>query len=314
MVYSFVVPIYKDAQLARAFCKEFADVMKRLSPQGVDDQDFELVFVNDGRFDDQFTLLQAVCCDYPFAKAIQLSRNFGQHIALTCGYEHCRGEYVGMLNVDMEDPPNQIPVLLKAMDEQSADLAISLRNKTMVRSFGESISSILFNFILNTLTGNHVPLRVGTLRIMRRRFLNAYNQLNETTRYIPGLEAWLGFKHIFVETVHQSRSQGKSSYSTRRRLAMAVEAIVSFSDLPLRWSVALGGGLFLVGLALVIVASVQRLLGYDFLPGFVGIIFGMVVLSGIQIAVTGMSAIYTGRILKEVQRRPLYIVRDRCNF
>lgn len=308
--YSFVVPIYNDAELAADFCAEFESTFQ--SYLGVKDisGQVELIFVNDGSPKvNTMQVLYQVCDRYPFAMAIELSRNFGQHVALSCGYAHATGDYVGMLNVDMEDPPDQIPLLLNVLKSSDVDIVTSLR-VNVKRRWRESFTSHYFNLVLNKLTGYDVPLNVGTLRVMNRRFIDAYNRLTETSRFIPGLEQWLGFKHDYLATRHAPRRKGKSSYNLQRRLLMALEAIVSFSDIPLRMTALLGAGIAALGLLMGLVLLIGRLIRSDFLPGYLSTIIVIVFLGGVQILVTGMASIYIGRILKEAQDRPLYIVRD----
>jgi dolichol-phosphate mannosyltransferase len=142
-----------------------------------------------------------------------------------------RRQYVGMLNVDMEDPPDQIPLLLREIERGDSDIVWGLR-RARHAPFLVHATSVLFSFVLNKATGYDIPLNVATLRVMNRSFVDAYNELTEKGRYIPGLEMWLGFRRGYVDTRHQARAQGHSSYTFAKRLRMAFEAIVSFSDLP----------------------------------------------------------------------------------
>jgi dolichol-phosphate mannosyltransferase len=249
----------------------------------------------------------------PYVRVIDLSRNFGQHIALSCGYRYATGNYVGMLNVDMQDPPNQIPLLLAALHREEVDIVLGLRRD---RRSGllENLGSRAFAWTLNKLTGTDSPLNVATLRIMTRRFVDAYNELQEKSRYIPGLELWIGFRRAYVEIEHRPRTRGRSSYTLKKRLLMAFDSIISFSDLPLRLVVFLGAVIALVGLALGLTIVAQKLFFMDFLPGYASTLSAIVFIGGIQILVTGVASLYIGRILKEVQNRPLYIVKEKINF
>jgi dolichol-phosphate mannosyltransferase len=311
--YSFVVPIYNDGYLAEAFCAEFEAVFRRYL--GTDDiaGSVELLFVNDGSADDSEAQLRAVCVKYGFARAIMLSRNFGQHIAVSCGYRHAVGDIVGMLNVDQEDPPSEIPVLLDAMRERGADIMYGLYQERRV-SHMQRVTSALFTRTLNWLTGARAPTNMSTLRVMNRRFLDAYNSLVERSRFIPGLEQWLGFKPAYTFVRHQPRRVGGSSYNFRRRLRMATESIISFSDLPLRFAAVFGFCVAAAGLLLIAVLVVQKLFFVRFLPGFTSTISVIVFLGGLQIFVMGLASLYIGRILTEVQGRPLFLVRDTCNL
>jgi glycosyltransferase involved in cell wall biosynthesis len=189
------------------------------------------------------------------------------------------------------------------------DIVYGLRQEQH-RALFDKITSLGFNYVLNKLTGQNIPLNVATIRMMNRRFVNSYNLLNEKSRYLPGLESWMGFKHGYVDTIHRDRAQGKSSYNLKKRLAMAVDSIISFSDLPLKIVALIGLFFAFLGFVLLIVLVIQRLFFVDFLPGFASTISIMVFIGGIQIMVIGLASLYIGRILKEVQGRPLYLIRE----
>jgi glycosyltransferase involved in cell wall biosynthesis len=308
--YSFIVPIYQDAGLAGAFCSSFETAFQDHLGISEIDAEVELIFVNDDGTEATSAILKEVCDEYGFAKFIELSRNFGQHVALSCGYRHASGSYVGMLNVDQEDPPDQIPKLLDALEGSTAELALSLRQGGRIPAFSNG-SSRLFNWILNKATGYDVPLRVGTLRVMKRRPVELLNSLAERSRYLPGLEAWLGFRVVYVPTRQQPRTAGRSSYSFRRRLRMAFEAIISFSDLPLRFLVLLGAIISVVGFLLAGFLVLSALFFTAYQAGYPSTMAAIVFIGGLQISVVGLASLYIGRILTEVQRRPLYVVRNR---
>jgi glycosyltransferase involved in cell wall biosynthesis len=305
ITFSFVVPIYNDAYLAERFCAELDRVFQEYLSRSDITPEVEVIFVNDGSARDSEQTLREVCDKHPFARVIHLSRNFGQHVAVSCGYRHALGRYVGMLNVDMEDPPAEIPKLLEALKTDDCDIAYGLyENKP------NKISSFLFHHTLNRLTGYRVPPNTSTLRVMNRRFLDAYNALVEKSRYLPGLEMWLGFRQGYVTVRHQERQVGKSSYNFSRRVRMAVESIISFSDLPLRMVAAFGFAVAALGFILILILIVQKLLFFEFLPGYLSTVIVIVFFVGLQIGGTGLASLYIGRILREVQNRPLYVVRD----
>jgi glycosyltransferase involved in cell wall biosynthesis len=305
---SFVVPIHGDGALAEAFCAEFERVMTAYLGGSLPGR-AELVFVDDGSPDDSARIVRGLLTRYPFARLVELSRNFGQHVAISCGYAHATGEVVGMLNVDMEDPPDQIPLLLDEIAKGERDLVIGLRGAGRTR-----VSSLAFHWVLNKLTGSDVPLHCATLRVMSRRFTDAYNSLTERSRYLPGLEMWLGFPRAYVPIRHEPRRDGRSSYDLRRRARMAVDSIVSFSDLPLRFLAWTGLVVAAIGFALAAALVVSKLWFVDYRPGYTSTVAIIVFLGGVQILVVGVAALYLGRILREVQGRPLYVVKSRHNF
>lgn len=313
MQFSFIVPIYNDGYLVQSFCEEFKKTFQNYIEKEVIENDVELIFVNDGSKDNSINLLIENSKIYKFVKVIDLSRNFGQHIALSCGYENATGNYVGMLNVDQQEPPSQLPILIDYLIKNNFDIVFGTFEERKT-SFSNKITSKLFSITLNYLTQNNTPSNVTTSRVMSRKFVNAYNRLKEKSRYLPGLETWLGFKHGFTPIMHTERKIGKSSYNFKKRILMALDAIVSFSDFPLKLIVGIGLFVALIGFGLTIFLLISKTFITDYQPGYTTTVSLITFLGGIQIMVLGFASIYIGRILKEVQNRPLYIINETYNF
>jgi dolichol-phosphate mannosyltransferase len=309
--YSFVVPIYNDGALARDFCLEMATTFRAYL--GHDDlaRDIEVVFVDDGSANDSPRLLKEVCDEFAFARVVFLSRNFGQHIAISAGYRAASGDHIGMLNVDQEDPPSQLPLLLDTLRHGDYDI-VGGRYKHRGVRFTARMTSYVFHALMDRLTGYDTPATASTMRVMTRRAVDVYNALTEKSRYLPGLEMWLGLRYGWVPVEHQPRRAGKSSYNFRRRLRLAIASIISFSDYPLRLAVKFGLAVAAVGLLLgtALVADRLFLRTTLLLPGYTSTLAVIVFLGGAQIAVTGIASLYIGRILAEVQQRPLFVVRE----
>jgi glycosyltransferase involved in cell wall biosynthesis len=305
---SIVTPIYHDSYLAEKFIQAVKEIEYSLLELE------EIIFVLDGGSLDDRKTLKSLALKYSHVKIIFLSRNFGQHIALSAGYKESTGDYVCMINVDQQDPPNEIPKLLAKFNEvDDLDIVYGLR-RDRKDTFFKSFSSNLFNLLLNKLTGDNTPLNVATLRVMSRRFIDSYNDLSEKARYIPGLESWIGFQREYIQIESQDRIQGESSYNFWRRLNMAAESIVSFSDLPLRWSAYIGMMIAQVGFVFLVTLGLMKIYFIDFKAGYISTIALILLVAGIQIFVIGLASIYIGRILKEVQNRPLYIIKEKLNF
>ena len=311
--YSFIVPIYNDACLAEEFCMDFEKGFKNYLQKENISEFVELIFVNDGSKNDSISTLKTLAARFSFVKVVDLSRNFGQHIALSCGYKFASGNFVGMLNVDQQEPVSEIFVLLNHFKNNDVDIVYGLRGFRN-SSFGDKFSSYIFNVVLNKLTGNKTPLNIATIRIMNRRFADAYNSLNEKSRYIPGLEAWLGFKQGYVDIIHKERTKGKSSYNFKKRLLMSIDSIISFSDLPLKLIAMFGIFIALIGFGLTFYLLITKLFFVKYQPGYTSTVSIITFIGGVQIMVIGLAALYIGRILKEVQNRPLYIIREKINF
>jgi len=311
--YSFVVAIYNDAYLADDFCKTFEETFKKyLQVQNIVD-DVELIFVNDGSTDNSFEQLKELPPRYPFVRIIDLSRNFGQHLALACGFKRSLGRYVGRLNVDMQDPPDQIPKLLEVIKSENVDLVVGRYEVRHSHLFDRMTAHLFFAFF-NWLTGQKTPQNTSPLRVMNRRFIDAYNQLQEKTRFPQGLENWLGFKHHYVLISHQDRKDGKSSYTFGKRLKLAVEGAIAFSDRPLKLAIYLGFFIILLGCLLAAYVVAQKIIFNTMLTGYTSVVSLIILCAGLQIFIVGVAGLYVGKILMEVQNRPPYIIRERINF
>jgi glycosyltransferase involved in cell wall biosynthesis len=302
-----VVPVFGDADLAYDFCVEVSRTFLEFFACDSLNSRLEVIFVCDGMPSD-FEQLRIVQKQFQYVNVIELSRNFGQHVALACGYQFANGDVVVMTNIDQQDPPSQIPKLLQALTNESFDIAYGVSN-TRATSFLNDLTSKFFSRLLNFLAGYSFPDNITTLRAMKRPVVDALNQLVERQRFLPGLEGWIGFQHVYVPIQTQARLRGKSSYNLRKRAKMAMAAIVSFSDLPLRLVVLVGLICASVGFLLGVFVIVRSLLFSDLLPGFATLVSLITFIGGVTIFSIGMSSIYIGRILAEVQSRPLFIVR-----
>lgn len=307
--YSFVIPIYGDGDMAAACCEVLRAEMRTFMRKDDIDADIEVIFVNDGSLNQSQQSLEAAARDYPFVRIIELSRNFGQHVAISCGYQFARGRYVGMFDVDMQDPPGQLPVLIRPLQDGQCDIAIGLRLGS-ASPLVDRITSRAFHFFLNWLTGSTAPVRATTMRVMNRQFVDAFNSLQEKTPFIPGLHNWLGFRHAYFPILHQRRLAGKSSYTFMKRLRLASESIISFSDLPLRLAGIVGVTLAILGMLLGLTIVARALFLGDTLPGYASTIAVIVVMGGTILMFLGMIGLYLGRVLGEVQGRPRFVVKS----
>ena len=209
----------------------------------------------------------------------------------------------------MEEPPKYLPAMLDELKTGKYDIAGGSHTGRPV-GIHTKFTSWLFNFIITRLTGYRIPQNATTVRVMTRRALDAFNALSETSRWIPGLEGWLGMRYVRVPIEQRPRQAGKSSYNFRRRLRLAYTSVISFSDFPLRLAVKFG--MLVVGIGMLLGGGLilQKLFGPTLLPGYTSTFVLIVFLGGVQIAVVGVASLYIGRILTEVQKRPMFVVRE----
>jgi glycosyltransferase involved in cell wall biosynthesis len=308
--YSIVVPIYGDGYLAPALCEEIHRVMSAyVRPVPLRDC-VELIFVNDGSRDDSLEVLLRARERFPFVRVIDLSRNFGQHSAIACGMRDARGGIVLRMNVDMQDPPSAIPLLLDTLKSGGYDL-VAGRYAARKSPLTNRISSYLYFLLFRFLTGFDTPRNTSPLRAMSRRFVDTYNALTEKSRFPQGLDQWLGFRQKYVEIEHRERADGRSSYNLWSRLRLAVNGILYFSDRPLKFVALAGLLLAFLGIALAAYFVTDRLLGADYLPGYASLASIGLIAFGVQLGCMGLVGLYIAKIFQEVQNRPLYIIREK---
>ena len=306
--YSIVITIYRDGYLAEACCAELERVFRGLLGRDDVSSGLEVIFVNDGSPDDSLAQLLEVQRGHAFVRVIELSRNFGQHRAIACGFHAARGRYVLRMNVDMQDPPSEIPKLVAEMACGEYDLVVgcyAVRNSPLANK----VTAFLYFELYRLLTGLEVPQNSSPLRIMNRAFIDAYNGLTEKSRFPQGLDQWLGFRHRYVEIEHRQRADGKSSYNFRSRLNLAVNGLLYFSDRPLKLVTLFGTCVALVGVALGLFIVGAKIAGQDFLPGYASLAAIGLLGFGMQVGCIGLLGLYVGKIFDEVQGRPLYVIR-----
>lgn len=311
--YSFVVAIHNDGYLADDFCRSFRQTFERYLNTAELKGRVELIFVNDGSSDASLERLRSLPSAYPFVRVIDLSRSFGQHLAIACGFREARGRFVGRLNVDLQDPPEEIPKLLDILKTEDVDLIVG-RYDVRHSSLANKLSAYFFFAFFNWLTGQKTPQNTSPLRVMNRRFIDVYNELHEKTRFPQGLENWLGFRHKYVPVVHQPRRDRRSAYNFPRRLRLALEGVIAFSDRPLKLMVAAGVAIMALGLLLATTVVYRKLFFGTILTGYTSLLSAITVFSGLQVLVMGVTGLYVGKILQEVQDRPAYIIREKINF
>jgi len=309
MKYSIVVPIYHDGYLADDLCNEIERVMQSYLDCDDITPDLELIFVNDGSEDNSLIQLKAALAKHTFVKLVDLSRNFGQHSAIACGLCQARGNTVIRMNVDMQDHPSFIPILLDHYKKTGADLVVGQydkRNSPLL----DKITAALYFRLFRGLTGFEVPKNTSPMRVMSRRFVNAYNSLSEKTRFPQGLDAWLGFEHECVNIEHRSRVDNRSSYNFTKRLSLALSGAVYFSDRPIKF--VAGGGLMLsiLGFVIGLVIAGTKVLGVDYLPGYASLASIGLIAMGLQLFSIGLIGLYVSKIFVEVKNRPIFIVKE----
>jgi len=306
-VFSMVVPIWNEEEVIPALYQRVVSVMEETG------EPWELVCVNDGSQDRSLELLLALRDEDPRVKVLDFSRNFGHQIAITAGTDFAEGDAVIIMDADLQDPPEVVLQMIEKWRE-GYEVVYAVRTKRVGETKFKLWTASLFYRLLQSITDVDIPLDAGDFRLMDRRVVLAMRRLREQHRFMRGLSSWVGFKQIGVEYERAERYAGETKYPLRKMMRLALNAITSFSYLPLHMATYLGfifAGLSLLGIILTVIL---RLSGNLFFLGQATTLVSVLFLGGVQLIFLGIIGEYLGRIYDEVKHRPLYIVSRAYGF
>ncbi|MDX6587839.1 MAG: polyisoprenyl-phosphate glycosyltransferase [Solirubrobacterales bacterium] len=301
---SVVVPVFNEL--------EALDELYRRLVASLGTMPFELIFTDNASTDGTAERLAEMAQADSRMRVILLSRNFGHQASLSAGLEHARGDAVAMLDGDLQDPPELLPDMV-AHWRTGVDVVYMVRAARAGESRFKLTTARWFYRLLARLTEFDVPQNAGDFRLLDRRALDALLAMPERRRFLRGMSAWIGFKQLGIPYDRDARYAGETKYSLRNLVRFSLDAIASFSHVPLQLSMGAGfivSGIALLGLPLVVIL---RLAGATELPGVSTILFVVLFLGGVQLITIGIIGEYLGRIYDEVKQRPLYVVHERIN-
>jgi dolichol-phosphate mannosyltransferase len=272
-------------------------------------EDHELVLINDGSRDGSWPVMQRLAASDPHVVAINLSRNHGHQLALTAGLDLCRGRTILIIDADLQDPPELLPVMLKAMREQDADVVYGVRKSRAGETAFKRATAHGFYRLLSRATEVDIPLDAGDFRLMSRRALDALLAMPEQARFIRGMVAWIGFRQVPFAYDRHERFAGETKYPLSKMIRFALDALTGFSSAPLK--LASHAGLLLsFGSVLLILYIAYAWLAGRSIQGWTSLMLIVVVLGAIQMFVLALMGEYIGRLYNEAKRRPLYVVQE----
>ncbi len=268
----------------------------------------ELVLVDDGSSDQTWARIQAVAALDPTVLAVKLSRNHGHQLALTAGLSVCTGDRVLILDADLQDPPELLPQMMARMDE-GFDVVYGQRIARHGESALKRSTAHVFYRMLQRLVDTPIPVDTGDFRLMSRRAVNALHAMPERHRFVRGMVSWIGFPQTALPYERGPRAAGDTKYPLRKSLHFGIDAVTSFSIVPLR--VASYLGLLAAALALVVTAYALWSWGAGrTVQGWTSLIIITLLLGGAQLCVLGVIGEYLGRLYMESKRRPLFLIEE----
>lgn len=303
---SIVIPVYKSADFLHKTVEAVDEQRK------IHNWDLELVLVEDGSGDRTFEVIEELSETYPFIKAIKLSRNFGHQIAVKTGLTYATGDYIAIIDDDLQDPPSLLPRFFEKLDE-GFEVVYGVRKKRKEGTL-KKLAYKSFYILLDQLSDTKIPLDSGDFCVMTKTVKDKMLSLQEQSPYLRGIRAWVGYKQTGLEYERSGRIAGESGYSLKKLIKIAKDGIFSFSSLPLQIISLLGN----IGLVVSVVFSLYVLFKYFdngiAVEGYTTLIVMILFFNSILLISLGIIGEYIYRIYNEVRNRPYSVVEKTVNI
>ena len=275
-------------------------------------EDYEILLVNDCSPDNTWAEIEKVCAANPKVKGIGLSRNFGQHYAISAGLAYAKGDWVVVMDCDLQDRPEEIPNLYRKAQE-GFDIVYA-RRVLRQDKWLKKLSSALFSKVYNWLSGSDEDRSIANFGIYRHCVVEEYNRMPEYARSFGSLIRYVGFKVATLDVIHSQRASGNSSYTISKLMKLAFDVIISNSNKPLRFAVNLGLAMSVMSFLMALYNIIAHMTGIIQVVGYTTTVFSIWFVGGLVLFVLGIIGLYIGKIFDQVKGRQLFIVRDKINL
>lgn len=302
---SIVVPCKDEEQALPIFYAEFLKVAEEMG-----NPKFEVIFVEDGSKDKTLEILRDMSSKDPRVRYISFSRNFGKEAAMSAGLKYSMGDYVAIMDADLQDPPSLLPQMFKKMVESGCD-CVAARRKTRdgepkIRSF----FARAFYKVLNSTSDLKFTEGARDYRLMKRKVVRAIMELPEYNRFLKGIYEWVGFKTEWIEFNNVERCAGKTKWSIFELCVYSLNALTSFSTVPLAIAAVVGILFCFFSSAAIVLLSIRQLIFHNSAYGWTSMVCIILFLCGLQLFCLGMIGQYASKIYMETKRRPQYIISE----
>ena len=299
---SIVSPVYRAEKILPILVSEINLVMERIG------EDYEIILVDDRSPDNSWEVMKVLSNQNPKIKSIRLSRNFGQHSAIFAGLTKTKGDWVVVMDCDMQDQPKEIAKLYKKALE-GYDIVLGQRENRKDK-FLKKLTSRLFYKVFNYLSGANFDNNVANFGIYHQKTIKSILDMKDYVKFFSLFINWIGFKSISIPIEHGEREEGKSTYSVGRLFKQAFNVIISFSDKPLRLFINFGLSISVLSFIVGIYYLYLALTGKIAQPGFSSLILSIWFLSGIIISCIGIVGVYLGKTFDQTKGRPTFIIDE----
>ncbi|SFO48303.1 dolichol-phosphate mannosyltransferase [Algoriphagus ornithinivorans] len=302
---SIISPVYQAEDVLEELVSRIISVTKNIS------NDFEIILVDDASQDSSWEKIENLSQKHPQLVGIRLSRNFGQHYAITAGLDQSKGTWVVVMDCDLQDAPEEIPALYsKAQEGFEAVFASRIDRKD---SFFRKLSSRVFYKTLSYLTGMHQDEKTANFGIFHRKLIDEIIQMREKIRFFPAMVKWVGFRQTAIPVEHTENQERKTSYSFKKLFNLALDIMLAYSDKPIRLTVKLGVGVAFTGFLFALYTLIRYFMGDIIVAGYASLIISIWVLTGFLLITLGMIGLYVGKTFEGVKNRPIYIIEKKTS-
>lgn len=303
MKLSLVAPCYNEEGNVRLFCETARSVL--------DGIEYEIVFINDGSGDNTLTELKKIAAEKKDnLTIIDFSRNFGKEAGMYAGLQKAKGEYVCIIDTDMQQPLEVAREMLEFLEEHSEYDEVAAYQEERIENKLMTFAKNGFYWLINKLCDVELYKSASDFRMMRRCVVEGILQMSEYHRFSKGIFAWVGFRTYFRPYEVRERNSGTTSWSVRKLFNYAMEGVLSFSTKPLRMVIKLGIGVSMLAFLYMVIVIIQKLAFGNDVPGYPTIIVLILLLGGIQLTVLGIIGEYLSKVHIEVKNRPIYIAKE----
>ncbi|MCX6266777.1 MAG: glycosyltransferase family 2 protein [Bacteroidetes bacterium] len=302
---SVVIPVYG---CSTSLTELYLRLVKTLEPLV---NSFEIIMVNDASPDDAWATIVKLSERDKRVKGFDLSRNFGQHYAISAGLTFAKGEWIVVMDCDLQDQPEEI-VTLYEKTKEGFDIVVGQRVERKDSFFKRSASKLFYK-TFSYLTETKLDHTIANFGIYSRPVIISILRMHDYTRYFPTMVQWVGFKRCKIIVTHKGRAEGKSSYNLKKMFDLALNTIIAFSNKPLRLTVKLGIFTSVISLIVGIIYLYRFLAGDIIVLGYASLIISIWLIGGLTIMVLGIIGLYIGKIFDKVKERPDFIIKDRIN-
>lgn len=302
---SLVIPVYNEQESLPLFYEELKKVRAQMK-----EQEFELLFIDDGSKDNSIGIIKELALKDEAVKYVSFSRNFGKEAAMYAGFVHSTGDYVAVMDADLQDPPSLLPEMYRSIKEEGYDSVATRRTTRKGEPKVRSFFARRFYKLINRISDADIVDGARDYRLMTRTMVDAIIKMSEVNRFSKGIFGWIGFNTKWIAYENVERVAGETKWSFWKLLKYSISGIVDFSTAPLQISSFFGIIMCLISLVAIVFLVARKIMFGDPVQGWASLMCIIVFIGGIQLFCIGIMGQYLAKTYLETKKRPIYIVKE----